>query len=202
MGYRAYKILSVSVLILSLAITVIYVSMYDSLSEVEILGKKLFTGREIVWRSAFERIRDSAIIGNGNSATLDTVGGKTTASAHNMLLSIWYTIGLIPLLTTIFFFLNRLDKGKKVASDKFSRCALIASLFVGFFESFYTDSTLQMFFLVLLISNLNTEDEKNDSQKNTLLLVRRQASEQSGEKMRRIVEKIFSRSRDNRMERR
>ena len=193
-GYRAYKILSVSVLILSLAITVLYVSMYDSYSELEILGKKLFTGREIVWRSAFERIKESVIIGNGNSVALDTVGGRTTVTAHNMLLSIWYTIGIIPVLTTVFFFVNRLDKGKEGRADKFSRCALIASLLVGFFESFYTDSTLHIFFLVLLLSNLNTEDEKNDTKEDTLLLVRGEAAERFGKKMRRVVEKAFSRS--------
>ena len=200
MGYKVYKILSVAVLIFSLAITVIYVAMYNSYSELEILGKKLFTGREIVWRSAFERIRESAIIGNGNSVALDTVGGKTTVSAHNMLLSIWYTIGIIPMLTTVLFFVNRLDKKNDRPSNTFSRCAFIASLFVGFFEGFYTDSTLQMFFLVLLLSNLNTEDERNDTKEDPLLLVRGKAAERAGKKMRRIVEKIFPRPRDNRVE--
>lgn len=185
LSYKLYKFATVSIMLLSIAFTFVYILMYQNFSDLTILGKRLFTGREIVWTSAFEHIKNSFLIGNGTDVVLDTVGGGTTVSAHNMLLSLWYTLGLVPVGTTIFFFVNKLKDKEESAVDKISQLAFIASLFVCFFESFYTDPNIQIFFLPFLINNIKSNEEENadDPEEDSLLLVRGEAAEQAGEEM-------------------
>jgi O-antigen ligase len=172
-------------MILSIAFTFVYILLYENFSNLTILGKRLFTGREIVWTSAFEHIKNSFLIGNGTDVVLDTVGGGTTVSAHNMLLSLWYTLGLVPVGTTVFFFVNKLKGKEGAVVDKISQLAFIATLFVCFFESFYTDPNIQIFFLLFLINNIKSNEEENadDPEEDSLLLVRGEAAEQAGEEM-------------------
>ena len=158
--YRTYKIIVVFLLLSSLLFTLVYVMLSDVLSDVVILNKKLFTGREIVWRSAFEQISEHFVFGNGTDQPLETVGGATTVSAHNTLLSLWYTLGIIPVLTTVFFFVNKGRSTVKCKSNRFSQFAFIATLFVCFFESFYTDAALQTIFILFLISNIRLEENE------------------------------------------
>ena len=127
----------------------------DRIGGINILGKSLFTGRETVWQSAFGLISESTIFGNGTDFLLDTVGGNKTASAHNTLLSIWYTLGVIPTATVAFFFVN--GGGEK--RDKVTQLALLSSLFICFFESFYADPTIALFFLPFLLSKVKRSEK-------------------------------------------
>lgn len=153
--YFVYKFFSVGILILSLLFTFAYVILSEKLEGIEVLGKSLFTGRETVWQSAFGLISESAIFGNGTDFLLDTVGGNKTASAHNTLLSIWYTLGVIPTATVTFFFVNGGDGEAK--RDRVTQFALLSSLFICFFESFYADPTIALFFLPFLLSKVKKE---------------------------------------------
>ena len=157
MPYAIYKLAAVGALLLSLAFTLAYVVLSDRLGEISLLGKSLFTGREIVWQSAFGLISESPIFGNGTDYLLATVGGAWTTSAHNTLLSIWYTLGVIPTATVTLFFVNR-NRGKaECERDRISVIALLSSTVICFFESFYADPTIGIFFELFLLSNVRSE---------------------------------------------
>jgi O-antigen ligase len=152
---------SLGILIFSLAFTFIYVFASERLSDVSLLGKDLFTGRQIVWQSAFGLISESPLFGNGTDYLLDTVAGEKTASAHNTLLSIWYTLGVIPTATVAFFFVNRGREDASCKRDKITQISLLSSMIISFFESFYLDPTIGIFFLFFLLSNTKTKGEEN-----------------------------------------
>lgn len=158
--YSYYKTASLVILAASLIFTIVYVYLSFHMSDLTILNKKLFTGREIVWQSAYGLISETPVFGHGTDVLLNTVGGEKTTSAHNMLLSFWYTLGVIPTLTTALLFVNRSRKNSEYKRDKVTQFALIASLFICFFESFYADPNLQIFFTLLLLSNVKTENKE------------------------------------------
>lgn len=157
--YGYYKAAALLILIASIAFTVVYVYLSYHLSDLTILNKKLFTGREIVWQSAYGLISEQPFFGNGTDVLLETVGGNQTTSAHNMLLSFWYTIGVIPTVTVALFFINRTRKTEGENRDRITQLALIASLVICFFESFYADPNLQIFFVMFLLSNVKNNDK-------------------------------------------
>ena len=158
--YGYYKTAALLILVVSIAFTIVYVYLSYHIADLTILNKKLFTGREIVWQSAYGLISEHPFFGNGTDVLLDTVGGNKTTSAHNMLLSFWYTIGAIPTVTTALFFVNRTRKTASENRDGITQFALIASLFICFFESFYADPNLQIFFVMLLLSNVKTKEKE------------------------------------------
>ena len=158
--YFHYKTASVVILVLSLAFTLVYVYLSYKISDLKILGKDLFSGREIIWQSAYGLISESPIIGHGTDVLLNTVDGAKTTSAHNMLLSFLYTLGAVPTITIISLFVNRNGRGDEYKRHRITEMSLIASLFVCFFESFFADPTLQIFFSLLLLSNVKIDDKK------------------------------------------
>ena len=158
--YGYYKAATSLLLVASIAFTIVYVRLSYHLADFTILNKNLFTGREIVWQSAFGLISEHPVFGNGTDILLDTVDGNKTTSAHNMLLSFWYTIGIIPAVTIALFFINRSCKNENTSRDRITQFALIASLVICFFESFYADPNLQIFFVMLLLSNVKTKDKE------------------------------------------
>lgn len=156
--YSHYKTASLVILCSSLLFTFVYVRLSHRFDDVTVLGKELFTGREIVWQSAYGLISESFLFGNGTDLLLDTVEGAKTTSAHNMLLSFWYTLGFVPTLIVTVLFVNRVRNKSEYKRDRVTQVALISSLFICFFESFLADSSLQIFFSLFLISNICKEE--------------------------------------------
>ena len=120
--------------ILVLIIPIIYIWLYKKFGDqgLFILGKNFFTGRELVWADAYDMITDSPILGCGNEQVF---AGKFD-SAHNSLLAIWKTSGIIPVLVyvVLFVFCRSIsqNKHKTVAVLK---VALLGYLFIGAFET-------------------------------------------------------------------
>ncbi len=151
-----------TVLSLSLLFTVAYVFLHQIFGQITILGKGLFTGREIIWESAFGQIKDYFVFGSGTEFQVETVNSGTTYSIHNTLLGIWKSFGLIPTVSFILIFINDMRNvdGKRYQTAEF---ALLSCLIICFFESFFTESTLYLLFLTFLLSTCPiSEGEKND----------------------------------------
>lgn len=158
--FQYYNFLKITTIILLASI--IFVWMYLSLSErtsnSTILGKSLFSGRQIVWKSALELFNKSPIIGNGTSVMLHSVHSTSTASAHNTILSILYTIGIIPAITFVYWIVRRVKLNCGIY-NRVAQFAFLSSLVVCFFESFLIESRLYLLFLLFLIPiNLENQD--------------------------------------------
>lgn len=157
-----YRKMAVIILISSLLFPIIYVGLYHVLEDnVMILGKGLFTGRQIIWNSAFQQIREFPIWGSGNDFLLSTVHDSFTQSTHNMLIGVLKMFGIIPTITLIFFMVNKMSDVGMVRRNKITQIAFLASLIYAFFESYMMDSHIYMFFMLFLLSNVKLEEENS-----------------------------------------
>lgn len=147
--------------ILVLIIPIIYLWLYKKFGDqgLFILGKNFFSGRESVWADAYDMIMDSPILGCGNEQVF---AGKFD-SAHNSLLAIWKTSGIIPVLVyvVLFVFCKSISQNKHKTVDVL-KVALIGYLFIAAFETSYTDGTMCLFGLLPLLccvhSTVNVEE--------------------------------------------
>lgn len=149
--------------ILVLIIPIIYIWLYKKFGDqgLFILGKNFFTGRELVWMDTFDMIMQAPIFGCGNKELMQGVG--LTSSAHNSLLAIWKTSGIIPVLVyvVLFVFCRSISQNKHKTVDVL-KVALIGYLFIAAFETSYTDGTMCIFgllpFLCCVHSAVNVEE--------------------------------------------
>ena len=148
--WNCKKILLMLVLI-GLVFPSIYILMYEFLGDVEILGKSLFSGRQIVWLSTWEYIRNAPILGSGTANMINMGNGAFTDSAHNVYLGIWKTLGIVPLTTFIIYLFKTKDYtaiGKK---------AFLSCLLICIFETLLSDPNYNLIFVSLL---MNRQKEK------------------------------------------
>lgn len=140
--------------ILVLIIPIIYIWLYKKFGDqgLFILGKDFFSGRESVWMDAFDMIMDSPILGSGN----EQMFAGTFGSAHNSLLAIWKTCGIIPVLVyvVLFVFCKSIRQNKHKTVDAL-KVALIGYLFIAAFEASYTDGSMFIFGLLPLLNNIH-----------------------------------------------
>lgn len=171
---KSFRRITIAVLLLSLLFPVFYVVLYRVWPDATILGKMLFSGREAIWVEVFDQIKAYPIFGSGTS--LESAGFE---SVHNMLLGIWKNVGVIPLISLISVYAI---KGRVSISRK-QQIMLISILIFAFFESFMMDIRFLLIFSFLMIgtTEINAIEEngaiKNDTKKNTLLLVRWKTSQ-------------------------
>ncbi|MBQ8447882.1 MAG: O-antigen ligase family protein [Clostridia bacterium] len=158
-SYKVLRRIVIAALVFSLLFAVVYVGLYSVLGNFKILGKSLFSGRQIIWSSAFYLIMAYPIFGCGNSILFQTIESRFTSSSHHMLIGVWKILGIIPMLTTILCFINKFKddiEGRELTTPQM---AFISVLPICFFESFYTDSYLYIYFILFLLRYVKKEEK-------------------------------------------
>lgn len=144
-----------------LLFALLYVYLYTLIPNLTILGKPLYTGRQIVWTSAFELIKKYWLFGSGTDFALATINNQVTQSAHHTLLSLWRCLGVLPTLSVILL-CGKQSRGKNVKRNKTAQFAFLACLVITLFESFFMEQFLYTLFISFLISGIKVEEkEKN-----------------------------------------
>lgn len=141
-----YRKILLMIVIAGIVFPGIYILMYESLGNVEVLGKSLFSGRQIVWLSTWEYIKSMPILGSGTENMISMGNGAFTDSAHNTYLGIWKTLGLVPLITFIFY-LFQIKDYTEIGKKAFLSCVLIC-----IFETLLTDPSYNLIFVSLLMN--------------------------------------------------
>lgn len=157
--YKTYKALTVIVMVASLLFVFVYLWLYRIVPNVHIFGKSLFTGRQIIWGSAQEIIKEHIIFGCGNTIEFATINNLYTTTSHNTLVGIWKILGIIPVVSFITMLANKPASGKKFSFVKTSQFFFICSMIICFFESFYTDAALFVFYLLFLPMRIESEND-------------------------------------------
>jgi len=157
--YIKIKTIVVIVLAISVLFSLLYVIMHIRLGEVQILGKSLYTGREIIWRSAFEQIVDSPIFGSGNVSKFDSVNGTMTYASHHTVLGLWKILGIVPLLTFIFSLVARRTQRAPANELRLPKIIIVSILPICFFESFFIDAAIYVYFTLFLLRHTEKERE-------------------------------------------
>lgn len=146
-----FRRLTVGTLLMCCLFPLLYISLAERYTGVVFGGKGVFSGRQIIWKSAFEIIKNYPIFGNGNEIMLRDVGNHLTVSAHNMMIGIMKMFGVVPTLTTIFMLVNNNSNKSLGERAKIPQYAFIATFPCIFFESIYTNSHLYMLFAFFLL---------------------------------------------------
>lgn len=141
---KSWRKICVVLLLISFCIPIVYLYLYNHIGNFEMLGKSFFSGRENVWASAFQQIKEYPIFGSGTKFSLNDGIHGTTESTHNMLLGLWNNLGIIPVVTTMFYYI--VNKRPKV--EKNLMIVICALPIIMFFESFLMDSRLYLLFLL------------------------------------------------------
>lgn len=150
-SYKQFRRLIVTILILNVIIVPLYISIAEMNDDITILGKPFFSGRQYVWKSAWEHFRNSPLIGNGESVLFYGPNHTATLSAHNTLLNILCTLGVFPAASFVALLGRRLPSTRHYQYNRIAQFAFLSSLFLSFFESFYVDSHFFVFYLILLL---------------------------------------------------
>lgn len=124
----------------------------DELLNTPILGKRFFSGREWVWKSAVDYIKDSPFLGNGNQYQLTWVH---YSSAHNVPVGIMLCMGILP---TLYYFFLQLRPSilfslqeKCTTWQRIPAICFMAAMVITAFECSLTDAQLNFLFLPLLL---------------------------------------------------
>lgn len=173
-----YKKVLLGLMLFMVIFPPVYLWMNNHMASFMLLGKSFFTGRQNVWRSAFDFIRSHLIFGSGTDNPFQIGSGRYTDSAHNTFLGFWKTVGIVPAAAFFAYALRGKNiaevTGQNIAAKKmFLCCILICSV-----ETLLNDSDLYIFyvFLLLTIKQDCAAEENDDTQKDSLLLVRRKTS--------------------------
>ena len=159
--YKTYKALTVIVMLSSLAFVFLYLWLYEHVPNVQIFGKSLFTGRQLIWGSAKDIIKDHLIFGCGNTIEFATINNLYTTTSHNTLVGMWKILGIIPVITFVAMLANKSSSEKKFFYVKTSQLFFVCSMIICFFESFYTDAALFVFYLLFLPMRIESEIEND-----------------------------------------
>lgn len=151
--YKYYYIIIFVGIVLSGLFTIYYVNNVVEIDLGDVMGRNTFH-RLGTWEAAFALIRRFPIFGSGTDIKM-----LIYDSAHNTVLSILKTIGIIPTLTYALCFVKRLPEAKTDTYIRVCQMAVISALMVSVFESFYVESYFYLTFLMLLINPKQNRSE-------------------------------------------
>ena len=143
---RLYQIVLSLALAVLVAFPFLYIkwsSMVEHTNRFKMFGSTVFTGREKLWQTALDAVRENPWIGAGLS---------TTTSMHHVLVELGLRFGVIAVIS---FCLLLVFKDKRIGKCRTSRLAQIsflACMAIACFESFFTDRYLCIFFLSFLLT--------------------------------------------------
>ncbi len=132
-------------------VPILYISAYEVLGDFQLLGKSLYTGREVVWLHTWEIIKDAPILGSGTSESLVISIGEITDSAHNIYLAFWKTIGIAPTLLFVWCLLNGRHVDDMTPHNVLSKKAFLACMVVSLVETLLNDANYNFLFMMLLM---------------------------------------------------
>ena len=145
-------------------VPILYISSYELLGDFQLLGKSLYTGREVVWLHTWEIIKNAPILGSGTSESLVISIGEITDSAHNIYLAFWKTIGIAPTLLFVWCLLNGRHVDDMTPHNILSKKAFLACMVVSLVETLLNDANYNFLFMMLLM-----EVDENSAVKRRLI---------------------------------
>lgn len=159
---KNYRKMLLVMIIFVLAFPWIYNAVLGQVNTTQFLGKSITT-RQLVWSSAIDFIKENPIIGSGTKVDMLSGVGRYTESAHNLFLSVWKTIGIVPMITLIRFLLKGVNLQRVSSENVLSKVAFFAVMLVSAFETALADSNTYIFFVILLLTIKDEKEIINDT---------------------------------------
>ena len=86
-------------------------------------------------------------------------GGTLTDSAHNVFWGLWKTVGVVPLIVFVYCICKGKNIGKVTKVNKIEKKMFLACIVISAFETVFNDSNLYIFFISLLLTQKEAEEE-------------------------------------------
>jgi O-antigen ligase len=121
--------------------------------KVYILGKDLFTGRQLIWNDAFNQINGHWLLGIGNRLAATSIGDDTlgSTSLHNQMLGYLTCFGLFVVVSYIFLLGNLVARIFKDTKRKYSVAFVISLTVMSYFETIIYSSQCMIYVSVILV---------------------------------------------------
>lgn len=139
------KMVGVSVVVLCI-FSVLFAFLYSTVllqalgTDVTILGKNLYTGRQTIWAEVFEILKDKWFLGMGSRLDL---GDGVFVSTHNVMLGLMLDFGCIAVVFYVGLLASTISKINNTLIDKTLVAFLLVMLIKTIFEfDFISDWTL------------------------------------------------------------
>lgn len=151
----------------SIVFTYLYsTTLYNYLgsSGIELFGKNLFTGRQLIWGEAYKQLNDNFIFGIGNNlAPYPNKPLETSVNIHNFILGVVTQYGIISLTLLLAIIHQFFKKYKKDMSYVF-KIFWMTCMVTSFFEvQLYVSATMSSFILVMLMISFKQSDVEKRS---------------------------------------
>ena len=139
-------------------VPIIYISLYETLGNIQFLGKSFYSGREAVWLNTWELIKNAPILGSGTNEKIFIGIGILTESAHNIYLAFWKTLGIVPMIMFLWCLLNGKNIHSITPRNLWSKKTFLACMVVSLVETLLNDPNYNFLFMLLL---MNVDDDLN-----------------------------------------
>ncbi len=160
--YYKFRRVTLWLLLLSFLFPLVYLFLSKQGIHVDVLGKSLFTGRQIIWEGAWNLIKQHPLFGCGNTPYATGFTAAYETSSHNFLLGVMKMFGLIPTISVFWCLTRRVKYNSNLAQNRIMQIMFISSLFVTFTESSFVQSYIYLPYVMLLIPYATNEEETGD----------------------------------------
>lgn len=150
------KTIYIIVCLIAFLFPLIYIAAYDNFSEVSILNKSLYSGRQDVWQDAQQEIMMSGIV--TGSASQQLIADSPSGGLHNVYVDMVYRIGLP--LSMLFLFLLYIAAIRSRIYDAKAYAAVICILFYGFTEAVLFGGTYIGMLIPFMLVNTSQVNKK------------------------------------------
>lgn len=124
--------------------------------EITILGKDLFTGRQTIWRDAFEQMKGNLLLGAGN--TLDS----RNENAHNQFVG-WLLIYGLPAFAAIILLMASILKSYAGKHKSKNMVAVMLILVVASYAETYFYSGINSIIVILIVISASVDVEMGEA---------------------------------------
>ncbi len=132
-----------------------------------IMGKDIFTGRQVIWQEAFEAIENNFLIGLGNTFKSTFYASSTEASnLHNQMMGCLVCFGVVNMILFAVAYSSSIGKIWQNANLKFTATFLLLLIIVSYTETvFYSSATVHavIFGAIMLCGGAGGENDKENS---------------------------------------
>ncbi|MBO5889665.1 MAG: O-antigen ligase family protein [Clostridia bacterium] len=170
--------LSLIVLLLSPVFCYLYsVTLFNIIGKgnLIIMGKDIFTGRQVIWKEAFEYIENDLILGLGNTFKSTFYASSTEASnLHNQMMGCLVCFGIVNMIIFAVAYSSSIGKIWQNPNLKFTATYLLLLIIISYTETiFYSSSTV--FAVIFGATMLCGGNGENNDKENSLRLDREQS---------------------------
>lgn len=148
--------------------------------QIYLMGKDIFTGRQVIWQDAFEQLSGNLLFGIGNRLQSIAINNDTSGftNLHNQMMGWLTTYGIVVYILILLLIMGLLGIYVKKGRSKIFIAVTLILLGISYFDTIlYSSANNPMVIIALILATnfdnvINKAREKRYAKNHSLLLVR------------------------------